>query len=156
MYRIDFNMLRSTQPWQDGIFMTSIKYLTIGSMLKIVQDLMGLVRTRGLPFCCLTFLRHFSEVGSWARGLRCLWDSIQELLSALQKYSPQVSSWAATGHNSRARRSAKKWEAAKLRASKGFLLGFSKLRKIIPQVRLGKDLVLIHINKSVSSCYSEY
>lgn len=56
MYRIDFNMLRSTQPWQDGIFMTSIKYLTIGSMLKIVQDLIGARKDSGFAFLLSDFL----------------------------------------------------------------------------------------------------
>ena len=153
MYCINFNMLLSTQPWRDRIFMTSIKYLTIGSIW------LGHVRSWVLPSCRLAFLRHFSEITTQLSGLCCLLDSIQEPSSPFQICLPPMCLLATVDHNSRAKRSSKKWEVAKLTASKGGLLVlFFKLRKkMIPWVRLEKDLVLIHIKKkSVSSCYSKY
>lgn len=114
----------STQPWQDRIFMTSVKYLTIGSLLliKFVQYLIGTCKDLGFALCCLALLRHFSEISGWLSGPCCPLDSIQELYSAFQKCSPQMCLLATVDHNSRARRSSKKWEVAKLRASKRFLL----------------------------------
>lgn len=147
MYCINFNMLMSSQPWKDSIFMISIKYLTIGGMLKIVQYLTGMWKDLGFDFSW------FLKVLQWNC---CSLGSIQELYSAFPNCSPQTCWFAAADRCWRTRRSSKKWEVAKLTASKEFLwvLFLSSGKKnLFPWVRLEKGLVLIHINKKTVSSW---
>lgn len=70
-----------------------------------------------LPAAWLSF---FTSVKSRVRGMCCSLETLQELCPAFQKQPPHMWLLATVDHNSRTRRCSKKWEVAKLRASKGF------------------------------------